>query len=171
MRFLQRSLQLPSLAVQISVETAIHPHRLALLVVFIRLERTRREAEARHFVVHAVVLQAPFDLNHAALQSGRAERRVELGSVGVAVDYEVAFGVDRDACSGNRRVESDQIGVELVIAMLPMQNVAVWNERRSEFGDEEVVLTDRFENVLGDSVFGSGFRRQQRRCDGDCERN
>ena len=107
MRFLQRSLQLPSLAVQIAVEAAIHPHRLALLVVFIRLERTRREAETRHFVVHSIVFQAPFDFDHAAFQSRRAKGRVEFGAVGIAVDYEVAFGVDRDACRRNRRVQAN----------------------------------------------------------------
>ena len=107
MRFVQRPIVLSALTVHFAVEAAIHPHRLALLVVFIRLERTRREAETRHFVVHSIVFQAPFDLDHAAFQSRRAKRRVEFGAVGIAVDYEVAFGVDRDACRRNRRVQAN----------------------------------------------------------------
>ena len=170
-RFCQRSVELATLAVQIAVEAAIHPHRLALLVVFVRLERTRREAEARHLVVHAVVFQSPFDLDYAALQCRRAERRVEFRSVGIAIDHKVAFRVYRDACGRNGRIEPNQIGVELVVAMLPMQNVALRDQRRGELRDEELVLADRLEHVFGDSVFGSGFRREQRRSDGDRQRN
>ena len=55
MRFVQRPIVLSALTVHFAVEAAIHPHRLALFVVFIRLKRTGGEAETRHFVVHSVV--------------------------------------------------------------------------------------------------------------------